>query len=271
MTLHADSRRQLIAASLLALALALSLLFQGLLYLALTAAALLGALVCVGPAVISEGFDSNRRAFGLALAVLGYLILAYRLSIRPDSSFSASWVLAAAPLAFIGGSMLSRDRVAWRVLAISISALVIVLAALSSARFVLLGERAHQPLTDPNNYAALMYLVWIPLAHQYLAQGWRGERTSPVGHACVLASSFALILAIIATRSRVGMMIVGGALALWMAVAVVRRVGWERVLAQAVVVGLAVVVAFVVTTLADAPAKGLEFAGGLSVRHELIR
>ena len=61
------------------------------------------------------------------------------------------------------------------------------------------GERAHQPLADPNNYAALMYLVWIPLAHQYVAQGWRGARTASVRHALVLASSFMLVLAIIAT------------------------------------------------------------------------
>src|SRR5262245_4918081 len=205
MTVHADSGGRLIAAAfMLTIAVALSLVQRistTLVCLALTAVALLAALVCVGPAAISERLAANRRAFGLALAVLGYLIVAYRLSIRPDSSFSASWVLAAAPLAFIAGSALMQNATASRVLAISISALVIALAAISCARFVLLGERAHQPLADPNNYAALMYVVWIPLAHRYLTQGWRGERTAFVRHAWVLASSFVMILAIVATSS----------------------------------------------------------------------
>jgi hypothetical protein len=154
---------------------------------------------------------------------------------------------------------------------ISIASLVIAFAAVSSARFVLLGERAHQPLVDPNNYAALMYLVWIPLAHQYLVQGWRGERTTPFWHAGVLASSFALVLAIIATRSRTAMMIVGGAFAVWTVVAVIGRVAWGRLFAQSGIVGLAVIVAISVMTLTEAPAKGLELGGGLSVRYELIR
>jgi O-antigen ligase len=272
MTVRADSRRRLTAAALLlTLAMALSLLFQGPIYLGLTAAALLGALVCMGPSAISQEVESNARAFAVALTMLGYLTVAYRLSIRPESSFSASWVLAAAPLAFIGGSAVVRNATAWRVLTISISSLVIALAAISCARFVLLGERAQQPLADPNNYAALAYLIWIPLAHQDVARSWRGEPTTAVRSACVLTCSFVLVLAIIATGSRTGMMIVGGVFAVWMAVAAIRRVGWRGVLAQAGVSGLAVVVAFAVTTLADAPVKGLEFGGGMSVRQELIR
>ena len=191
----------------------MSLVFQGittnLVYLGLTAAALLAALACVGTRAIAAKFDANRWPFALALAMLGYLIVAYRFSVRADNSFGASWVLAAGPLAFIGGSVMIQNLTARRLLMISISMLIIALAAVSSVRFVMFGERAHQPLDDPNNYATLMYLVWIPLAHQYLAQGWRGEQTTSVEHACVLASSFLLILAIIATRSRTAMMIVG--------------------------------------------------------------
>ena len=54
--------------------------------------------------------------------------------------------------------------------AVSVIALVVALAAISDVRFVLFGERAHQPLVDPNNYAALMYLVWIPLVHRHLSR-----------------------------------------------------------------------------------------------------
>lgn len=273
--MHASSGRRLTAAALvLTFAVALSLVQRSssaLVFLALTSAALLTALVCLGPAAISQRFAANRQAFGLALAMLGYLILAYRLSIRPASSFSSSWVLAAGPVAFIGGAVLTHNATAWRVLTISISTLVIALASVSCVQFVLAGERAYQPLADPNNYAALMYLIWIPLAHQYLAQGWRGERTPSVRHCWVLASSFMLLLAIIATRSRAGMMIVGASLALWMSIAVIRRLEWRRVFAQACVVGLAAVVGAFVTALSDVPAKGFEFHGGLSVRLELIR
>src|SRR5512139_4341045 len=114
MVKHADSGTRLTAASLLlTLAVAVSFVFQGtttnLLYLGLAAGALLGALVCVGPGAISERLAANRWAMALTLAMLGYLILAYRLSISPDSSFGASWVLAAAPLAFVSGSAVMQN------------------------------------------------------------------------------------------------------------------------------------------------------------------
>jgi O-antigen ligase len=273
---QADSTPRFIAASIfLALAAVVSLVFQGtaanLLYLAATAASLLVALSCVGTGAILQRLDANRWGFGLVLAMLGYLVVAYRLSISPDNSFAASWVLAAAPLAFIAGSAVMRNSAATRVLTTSTSTLVIALAAVSSVRFVLLGERAQQPLVDPNNYATLMYLVWVPLAHRYLAQGWRGEPTALVRHSWVLASSFVLVLAIIATRSRTALLIVGGALAVWVLVAAVRRTAWARLLVQLGVVGLAIVVALAVNMFTDVPTKGLEFGGGLSVRYELIR
>ncbi len=277
MTAHVEHGSRLIAASLLlTLAVAVSLLFQGittnLVYLGLTAAALLAAIACVGTSAIAARLDTNRWSFALALAMLGYLIIAYRFSIRADNSFGASWVLAAGPLAFIGGSVAMQNATARRLLAISISTLVIALAAVSSVRFALFGERAHQPLDDPNNYATLMYLVWIPLAHRYLAKGWSGEKTTPVGHACVLASSFVLVFALIATRSRTAMVIVGGALVLWIAIAVFRRTAWKRLFALTGAVGLALIVSIAVTTLTDALAKGLELGGGLgcSVRADSI-
>ncbi len=276
MTAHVDHGQRLIAASLLlTLAVAVSLLFQGittnLVYLALTTAALLAALACVGTSAIAARLDTNRGSFALALAMLGYLIVVYRFSIRADNSFGASWVLAAGPLAFIGGSVVMQNVTARRLLTISISTLIIALAAVSSVRFALFGERAHQPLDDPNNYATLMYLVWIPLAHRYLAKGWSGEKTTPVGHACLLASSFVLVFALIATRSRTAMVIVGGVLLLWIAIAVFRRTAWKRLFALTGTVGLALIASIAVTTLTDAPAKGLELGGGLGVRYELMQ
>ena len=266
--------RLIVAALLLALALVASLAFQGtaanLIYVALVAAALLAALVCVGSDAITARLNANRWGFALALAMLGYLIVAYRLSISPDNSFAPSWVLAAGPLAFIAGLAVVQNPAALRMLTIAISTVVIVLAAISCIRFIAFGERAQQPLVDPNNYATLMYFAWIPLAHRYLAQGWRGEPTRRHQHAVVLVSSFLLVLAIIATRSRTALLIVAGAIVMWMLIATLRRVTWGRLLAQIGIVGLAVLVAIAVNLLTNAQAKGLALGGGLAVRSELI-
>ncbi len=269
-----STSRSLAAAILLALALILSLAFQGtaanLVYVALVAAALLAALISVGPDAIAARLNANRWGFALALAMLGYLIVAYRLSISYDNSFAPSWVLAAVPLAFISGSAVMQNRAASRALTVTISTVVIALAAVSCVRFVLLGERAQQPLVDPNNYATLMYLVWIPLAHRYLAQGWRGESTGRAQHTWVIVASFLLVLSIVATRSRTALVIVAGALAVWALIAAICRVGWQRLLAQLGIVALALLVAVLVNTLTDVPVKGVEFGGGLAVRSELI-
>lgn len=276
MTVYAHSaRRPIVASIFLALAVVASLVFQNtganLLYLALAAAALMAALVCVGPTAISERLEVNPWGFGLALSMLGALVVAYRLTISPDNSFAPSWALAAAPLAFISGSEVMQCTAARRAVKTSISALVIVLAAVSSLRFVSFGERAQQPLVDPNNYATLMYLVWIPLVHQYLVQGWRDEATSYRRQCLWLASSFVLVLAIVATRSRTALLLVGVALAVWIITAAIKRMAWGRLLAQLGVVALAIAVSVAVTALTNVPAKGMEFGGGLDVRYELVR
>ena len=274
-TASAGSTLRLVgAASLLALAFVVSLAFQGtaanLVYVALVAAALLAALVCVGSNAIAVRSNANRWGFALALAMLGYLAIAYRLSISPDNSFAPSWVLAAGPLSFIAGLVVVQNPAALRTLTIAISSVVIALAAISCIRFIVFGERAQQPLVDPNNYATLMYLAWIALAHRYLAQGWRAEPTARFQHALVLVSSFLLVLAIIATRSRTALVIVAGAIVVWMLIAMFRRAAWGRLLAQLGTVSLAVLVAIGVNMLTDAQAKGLALGGGLAVRSELI-
>ncbi len=149
--------------------------------------------------------------------MLGYLVVAYRLSIRPENSFAASWVLAAAPLAFISGSAVMQNAMAWRVL----HDFDLGVGDRTRCRVLRHGSCCSVSVRisrwlDPNNYATLMYLVWIPLVHRYLAQGWRGARDDlAYRHALVLASSFILVLAIIATRSRTALVIVGVAFALW--------------------------------------------------------
>ena len=263
------------AALLLTLSLALAMLFYGsganLLVLALAVAALLSSLVCVGSARVANLIERDPRACALSLAMLGYLILAYRLTSSPDNSFAASWVLAAGPIAFICGSALAPQTVASRLLAVSLAALVIALAMNSSLRFVLFAERAHLPLPDPNNYAALMYLVWIPLVHWHLARGWRNDSLRRAQHVALFASSFVLILAIIATRSRTSTLIVCVAFVVWLLIGLLRRRSCKFLLAHVGVAVLASIVAACAAAVSDASPKGVEFAVGISVRHELIR
>src|SRR5262245_10820790 len=166
-----------VAASLLLIAMALSLVFYGtaanLLILALVIACLLASLVCIGPSRLMDQLATNPSGFALAFTILGYLAVAYRLSISPDNSFAASWVLAAGPIAFISGSVVARNESVLRALSLALVVFVIVMALNSCVRFVVLGERAHQPMIDPNNYAALLYLVWIPLTHSHLSRVWQ--------------------------------------------------------------------------------------------------
>jgi O-antigen ligase len=270
-----QSVRLIAAAAFLLAALTSGLYFTGsganLVILALAMAALLAALACVGPVGIARTLDDNPWGPGLALGMLAYLVIAYRLSVSPDSSFAASWVLASGPLVFVCGSAVVRDPSSFRAITLCIGAVVTALAMYSAIRFVLFGERAHEPLVDPNNYSTLLYLTWIPLVHWYLARGWRGRTSSGGVMAVVLASSFVLLLAIIATRSRTSLLIVAGAFAVWIACAAAWRVSWTGLLANGVAAGAAFVVAGIVNSLTDASAKGLEFGGGLSTREELVR
>jgi O-antigen ligase len=264
-----------VAATLLVIGMLLSLVFYGtaanLLILGLVIACLLAALVCIGPSRLADQLATSPSGFALALAILGYLTVAYRLSISPDNSFAASWVLAAGPIAFICGSVVTGHGSVRRALTLALVVIVAAMAANSCVRFVLFGERAHQPMIDPNNYAALMYLVWIPLAHSHLSRVWQKVPTPPLLHGLFAASTFILILTIFATRSRMSLFVVAGAFVVWLAIAVLRRVPVKWLLVHLCAGGLAWCVAIGATAVADASIRGLEFGTGLSVRHELVR
>lgn len=270
-------RRSSATATLLVAAFLISLVFYGpavnLLVLALVAALLLLALGCVGSNGLTELLDANSAGLGLSVAMVAYLIVAYRLSLSPDNSFAPSWVLAAGPIAFLCSSSVGREPAARRLLVVSGLAFVVLLAVISSARFVLFGERAHQPMVDPNHYATLMYLVWIPLVHWHVTRLRQNDpKIDPrLIHGGVLAASFVLVLSIIATHSRTSQLIIVGALTGWALMATVGRVSWRWVLAHVAVVATASAVAFFVAMFSDVSSKGLEFGSGLSTRYELIR
>jgi O-antigen ligase len=271
-----QSRRTVATAILIVAAFAVSLLFKGtgvnLLYLGIAGAALLGAIGCAGTAGVAPLWAANRFAMLLALSMLGYLLVAFRLSISPDSSFAPSWVLAAGPLTFIAAAAVVRDRGATRILLAAVVAIAVGLASVSSFRFAMFGERAHLPLTDPNNYATLMYLVWIPLVHRYLADGWSGRSTTIPRHAFALAASFVLLLALIATRSRTALLVVAAAAGVWLVLGLsMRRMPWRRFGGQLAVAGVALALAGVLAAQHAAAGKGLAFGDGLSVRLALDR
>ena len=83
-------------------------------------------------------------------------------------------------------------------------------------------------------------------------------------------ATFALVLALIATRSRTALLIVLAVLLVWLVLALFKRVSPKLLLAHAGVVGLAWVVSVAAAALTDAPQKGLGFGGGLSIRSELL-
>jgi O-Antigen ligase len=267
--------RLVVAASLLVVALALSLVFYGtainLLILAMADAALLCALAFVGPRGIVDAFSATRGAMIWSVAALFYLVLAYRLSLSPDNSFAPSWVLAAGPMAFIGAASVRRDARVSRALTLAVVSVVTLLATNSCVRFLLYGERAHEPLNDSNGYASLIYLVWIPLVHFYLVRCWRGEPGSRLWQPLVIGASFVMLLALLATRSRTSALIVAVAVVLWMILVVVRRLSWRPLLIQLCVAAGAVAVSIVCSTTSASVERGLEFGGGLMVRIELIR
>jgi len=253
----------------------MSLVFYGtganLFVLCLVVATLLTALVAIGPTRLFELAGPYRFGFAVALAMLSYVAVAYRFSLSADNSFVASWVLSCGPIVFLCGLHVADSPRARRNLILVIVAVVVLFAANSALRFVVFGERAHQPMLDPNNYATLLYLVWIPIVHWHLCREWSGSRISAKERIAMFFGAFVVVLAIVATQSRTAMLIVVGALFVWLITAVWKRVSVKPLLGYAIATGLAWLVGVAVSAAnLDSSLKGLEFGNGVAVRRELI-
>ena len=264
-----------ITVGLLTAAFLMSLAFYGtganLFVLCLVVATLLAALVAIGPTRLFELAGPYRFGFAVALAMLSYIAVAYRFSLSADNSFVASWVLSTGPIAFLCGLHISGNSAARRNLVLALVVIVVLFAANSAVRFVVIGERAHQPMLDPNNYATLLYLVWIPVAHWHLCREWSDSPMSATQRMAMFSGAFVIVLAIVATRSRTAMLIVVGALFVWLITAVWKRVSLKVLLGYALATGLAWLVGVAVAAAnVDSSQKGLEFGSGLAVRRELI-
>lgn len=213
----------------------------------------------VVPARIAEVWRVNRLlCSGFLLSAL-LIMASYLGSISKESSFSASLGLALCPLAFVLSACLPHDArsrmLRW------LRGVVLIFAAVSAWQLVSAGVRAYQPLSEPNAYAALLYLTALPWMHQWLGSrraidGWRDS-----GQLLV----FALFsIAVFATISRVGTFVLFSALFFWLASAWVtgRRNGravWWRHGALAIVVvsmflaSIALLDGGLATELADGP------------------
>ena len=216
--MHLPNLRDGLASLLLWLTFMLACAFYGvganLIMLLAASACLLLALATLGPRRLLARFagSSGRRdpRLWVCLWVLVVLAASYQfVSISPESSLGVSWVLASLPLWFLAYSSLSNR--AW--LRAGLLVTVSCFALVSALRFLFDGQKAYEPLADPNNYASLLYLAWIPLTHQLLLAGWGRPALARWQMVCGYALCGLLALVIFATSSRVGSLILLAALA----------------------------------------------------------
>lgn len=207
-------------------------------------------------------------AFAFAVVALAVLVLNVQLSVSKEESFAPAFVLAALPLTFLAAASMSAPQ--RRLLERGVWVIVVGLAMISLARLLLFGERARLPLVDPNSYATLMYLVWIPFVHVQLERQWRGVPSMGLRRGVEYACSSLLVLAIFATHSRAGFVIVMTAFAVWLGVAVVKRLALRGVALHGALAIAAFGVVLLVSPSNLVAQRMATVAPGIGVRTELI-
>ena len=204
-----------------------SFLFSGaganlVIFLAAMAGLLISFLVA-GHNIVVSAIVENPKSSLLAFVVLLLICILYVFSINRETSYPMSWVFASLPLVFLlASSICAMDR-GGQILKASILSLVAMMALYSVVRFFLYGERAHMPLMDPNNYATLMYLTWIPFVHWMLTNENSLVMQSKWGRIAGYCLSFTLLCAMFATQSRMGVYLTGIALLVWIYFGIAHR------------------------------------------------
>ena len=217
---------------------ALALLFYGVGYNHLF---LLGSSTCAvlalslqGPRSFLAALTQNPRAVLLALALLLALILhQLLLSVSPETSFTPSWILAAAPLWFLVVLQMGRAPVASQGAFILLFCVVSGLMLISAVRLVVFGTRPADPLADVSGYGALLYLIMIPALHCWLCGSPLRALANARAYALtalVLLLTLLACIVIVATASRACIGLVGLALVYWAVLAVRSRVDLSRYL-----------------------------------------
>lgn len=203
-------------------ALALGLTFHGpghslplLLYasVALGLAAVLALRAALGRAT---GLGGDRPLLLVFAGYIAWLVICVQTSVSVESSFHPFWNLLAMPLAYVVVRVLT-DEPVWRerlLLAVGVVASLSVAAALVG--LITTGERSAGPLSDPNNLATFLNMVF------FVALGLRLGADHARGRDYALdALLLLLVLGLFATVSRVG-------IALWLATVSVALVGAWR-------------------------------------------
>ena len=202
-------------------------------------------------------------------ATLVLLVVLYQTSLSQDLSFAPTWILAAALLSYVllvTQNHSTQTHLWW--LLVGVSACI---ALFSCWQFFAAGIRANKPINDPNNYASLLYLLWIPSLHLLLVRRWTAQ-AMPAGLVVLGLAGTALVMTtMFATESRAGLIILGVALACWWGLALSRRLS-VRDLALHTSIALLVFVACTIAmgTSGVAPGGDNTFTGGMTVRFGLI-
>jgi O-antigen ligase len=229
---------------------------------------LLSALVVIGSSRIAAAMMATPGAFIFVLAWLAALALSYTYSLSKDGSFVPSVVLTVPMVGFVLGRALVEHAKALFVL---VSLIVLSFACWSAASLIVNGELARPGVTDPNNYATLLYLILIAWIHVYLDGRWRGSRLDPASHALIVAAIFILFFTLFGTSSGVASVIIVVALLSWCGLALWRRLSILPVL---LCVSLGVAAYLASALFIDVPAAA-EFSGDsmdseLNARFALI-
>jgi O-antigen ligase len=213
-----------LAVTLLALAFTSACFFYGvgynLLFLFVCVVCTLVAAALAGSSALIGRMAAAPFAALLALyALVALLLVQLVFSISPESSNAPSWIVALLPIWFFVASSVSRQSWLW----LTLVGLVTLIAVIAFGRFLLDAQRAYDPLADPGNLGAMLYLVWIPVTHWLLVRCWYGPRW-PWLLPCLAVFTLICITPLFATASRAAQALAIAAVMGWFVLALIRRV-----------------------------------------------
>jgi O-antigen ligase/polysaccharide polymerase Wzy-like membrane protein len=190
----------------------------------------------IAQAVLREPYLSAGCAAAIAALVVHHLIF----SVSRDSSFPPSLVLATLPVMALLTTSLD-GRLLFRLIGLFVACM----AVYTAGAYLIWEERAYGTLLDPNNFATLLYLVWIPLLHSQLDPAAQrlslsGFTFSPAQRLLVLSVvNFIFVLALLATHSRYAWLVLTGAVVYWGLLSLYQKIHWPTFGAVLVTMALA--------------------------------
>ena len=191
------------------------------------------------------------------------LVLLYQLSQSADNSFGLTWMWCISVVAYLllaSASAEQRNR-AWAGVLLVIAATAVI----SIWNFFVNDLRAAWPVGDPNNYASLLYLVWVPWLHHQLV-GYTTNRRWAFG----LVFSGIASVAMYTTESRAGAGLVLLAFVVWVLLAITQKVSLRPVIAHlATTVGIFTMCVLTLGAQGVAATGNSSIEGGIGVRLQL--